>query len=235
MQVKVFSLILKYKGLKKAWSKSRKRPNLKQIKRWMKVADTPNILDLSDYELDQGYHLAQQALKAAKPLASQWRQEHLAALDKTHAAEQGKELDQITKSRKRMEYQRRLGRSLARVKGMQRDSVNTVLFTNQQGVQIACSTREGIEKACMEENSKRFTQTRGTPPMDPELCRKVGFFADKASIEDILHGTFDIQSTPNRYMRLVLEAMRMPAVVRTMGWRDTNITEQEHQWAWKRQ
>lgn len=99
----------------------------------MKVADTPNILDLSDYELDQGYHLAQQALKAAKPLASQWRQEHLAALDKTHAAEQGKELDQITKSRKRMEYQRRLGRSLARVKGMQRDSVNTVLFTNQQG------------------------------------------------------------------------------------------------------
>ena len=100
---------------------------------------------------------------------------------------------------------------------------------------MECTKKEEIEEACIQENRKRFSQVKDSPPMQSEVTSLVGFNAEKDFATEILNGTADLATMNNKYMKLVLEFMRRPNVIRDCGMLSGTISIEEHIKGWKRQ
>lgn len=201
----------------------------------MKVAEEPQILELSNKDLEQGYKQARKKLQESKVLAAAWREEHVAKLDEARVAEKGVPVEKISQERRRVEQQRRLGANLAHIKGSRRDPVTTVFKRDATGNRISCTSQQEIETACLEENEKRFSQTEGTPAMNPALCGVVSFCAELPAAQLILNGAYDGPGCEDVFMRKVIQGLQMPLVVLQEGWISSEISVTEHSAAWRRQ
>ena len=71
--------------------------------------------------------------------------------------------------------------------------------------------------------------------MDPALTDLVGFSAEKDGARDILAGTFECPPNTDPYMRLLLDAMRMPNVVTEAGIIAPLVTLDEHRSGWRKE
>ena len=109
------------------------------------------------------------------------------------------------------------------------------VFATVDNIRIECNTKEQIEKACINENIKRFSQSQDTPPMDPKVTEKFGFYAEKEDVEGILEGYESLEEIEDHYLKMVLEAMRRPETINKKGLLSGVITLEEHCKAWKKQ
>ena len=133
-----------------------------------------------------------------------------------------------------MEEQRRQGRIARKVRKQAQDPVTKVYIT-RNGIKELCNTKETVEAACMEEGKARFTQTNNTPPMDPKMLHTFGVAAEKKPAEEVLCGEYDCSQIQDKYLRMLLQAMRMPDKVAKHGVRSDYISKEEHVRAWRKQ
>ena len=92
-----------------------------------------------------------------------------------------------------------------------------------------------MEHACITKNKQQFSQSKGTPPMQPNLINRIGLYTEKQGAEQILGGTFDFLTDGDPYMQELVSEMRMEDRVRAAGPIPTAISQAEHNQGWKKQ
>ena len=71
--------------------------------------------------------------------------------------------------------------------------------------------------------------------MNPHVTDKFGFDANQESAEGILLGNEPLNDIEDKYLRMVLEAMRRPEIILKKGMLSGQISLEEHISAWKKQ
>ena len=210
------------------------RVSLTEIRRLMRATGNNEALtyskELVDTMVKQSTAMYSQACKEADQL----EQTFLISLDEAKAEANKTSVEVETAKRKSIERQREAGKALARMKKAERPRASKVFYT-KEGQRIECTKKEEIEEACIQENRKRFSQVRDSPPMQSEVTNLVGFNAEKEFASEILKGTADLAVINNRYMKLVLEFMRQPKIIKDQGILTGDISIEEHIKGWKRQ
>ena len=166
--------------------------------------------------------------------ADQLEQSFLLTLDEAKAELNQTSVEVETAKRKTIEKQKEAGRALARMKRAERPRVSKVFIT-REGQRVECTKKEEIEAACMQENRKRFSQVRQSPPMQEEVTNLVGFNAETQFASDILSGTANLSVIKDNYLRLVLEFIRCPRIIQEQGQLTGDISVEEHIKGWKKQ
>lgn len=78
------------------------------------------------------------------------------------------------------------------------------------GQTVELTTKEEIEKACVEEHHKKYLQTNNTPPMQPPLKELLGQYANTPFCEEILMGTAEFLPELDEYTIKFLQQLRKP-------------------------
>ena len=210
------------------------RASLTEIRRLMKATRNNDALTYSSELVDTLVKQSTARYIQACKEADQLEQSFLLSLDEAKAEANKTSVEAETAKRKSIERQREAGRALARMKRAERPRASKVFYT-KEGRRVECTKKEEIEEACIQENRKRFSQVRDSPSMQPEITSLVGFCAEKNFATEILNGTADLSNVNNKYMKLVLEFMRRPNVIRDYGMLSGTISIEEHIKGWKKQ
>ena len=68
--------------------------------------------------------------------------------------------------------------------------ITTAWVTKDDGTVIEYTSKEDIERACHEENEKKFSQTNNTPVMRGTLAEEIGFDGTSEVCKLILNGEY---------------------------------------------
>ena len=98
-------------------------------------------------------------------------------------AKENKRLFQAKKSQIAIKEARHLGRVLKAMKGSMRQGVKKVTIT-ENGVACECNAPSSMERALFMEGMRRFSQTNGESPMNPEVTKAMGFWGQKPAAEN---------------------------------------------------
>ena len=135
------------------------------------------------------------------------------SLDEARSIENNTTPETEKKKRAHNFAQKEAGRALIRLKKKSRPLVPKV-YSPTIGVRFKHTTKEDIEKAWIVENISRFSQVNNTPPMHSEIIEWLGFCAESDAANRILWGTEDISKVDDRHLRILLEALRIPDIIR---------------------
>ena len=157
-----------------------------------------NSLRRSREEVNLEIIKADKHYKTVKKMAKRKRISYLEAKAKSIADEQGHDRDnvylQLIKREKQREAARRIKLTLGKLKGL---GVTKVDILKPDGGTEELTTKSEIEAACMEENNKKYKQTRETPCMTMPLRGLLGFDGNTSMGRDILRGNFSVpEGTP---------------------------------------
>ena len=75
------------------------------------------------------------------------------------------------------------------------------------------SSKLDLERACLQENNRRFNQARDTPFIQEPLLSLVGRFGEKAGAALILDGNFDCPPGVDKYARRLIPFLARPTAV----------------------
>jgi hypothetical protein len=89
-----------------------------------------------------------------------------------------------------------------------------IIAPDAAGNWVEYTSKEDIEEGCKGENSRRFSQTAGTPFMTQPLLNDFGYLAQGAAISSVLDGTYLPAPGTDLYAIKLLKQLKMdPAVV----------------------
>jgi hypothetical protein len=209
--------------------------SLKQIRRFMYKT---RIRDALSNDLEQVVILLKDACKsykAAKKLASLWRNDFLDNLAQAKAEKNGTDPKNETNALIHLEKQRRQARNIKRMRGkLGSVQVTKVYQTDEDGTKTVCETQTTMVQAFFKENNTRFSQTESTPPMQMPLIDDLGYLAETDKAKQVLDGNYDPLMSVDSYTRELLHELRRPEVIRQKGDIRTTITSEEHVLGWKR-
>ena len=208
--------------------------SMSQIRRLMKATGNRDALTYSAEEVEKEVKRAKANYITAFKEAPQLRETFKESLDEANANKNRTTIACEKKKRVTIEKQREAAKAVLILRQKIRPKVSKV-FAAVDNIRIECNTKEQIEKACINENIKRFSQSQDTPPMDPKVTEKFGFYAEKEGVEGILEGYESLEEIENHYLKMVLEAMRRPETINKKGLLSGVITLEEHCKAWKKQ
>ena len=209
--------------------------SVKRIRRFMSKTGLRHALEYNLEGATMFLNKAYDSYKEAKSKAPLWREDHLDSLDAARAQKNKSTPAKERKSRKHIERQRKQARNVKRIRQKSGKEAVTKLYYTENNVRTECSTKNTMEKACISENTGRFSQTNDTPPMEETMTEDIGYLAETDAKYHILNGTYVPPPDTDQYMREFIEEMRMPNSVRKKGPISTSITPEEHRQGWKRQ
>ena len=174
--------------------------------------------------------------KNAKQDSGMWRNEFLESLEKAKAEKKGTAEALEKRLSHQIGRQRRQAQNVRRMLGkMGQGRVTHLFFTNAENERILCDTQEKMVSACVRENEARFSQSEKMPPMTDPLYQDLGLYGETVEAQQILFGSYAYPSGIDPYARELLEAMRMPTIVRQEGPVHTDIHIDEHTKGWRKQ
>ena len=103
---------------------------------------------------------------------------------------------QLITREKQREAARRIKIMMGKLKGR---GVTRVEIAHQDGRLEELTTKNGIEKACMLVNDKKYKQTKNTPCMQEPLRSVLGFCGDSPTGRAILEGTYRVPADILQY------------------------------------
>ena len=210
------------------------RVGLRKIRRLMKKFGFRDALQLPrsivELRLKKAKDHYNQTCKCSKDLRDMFKMD----LDVAMANRNQTSVQVERKKRKTIESQREAGRAISRLKRKDRPRVNKVYVTTEDG-RIGHTKKQHIEEACINENRRRFSQSINTPPMEEEVIDRIGYCAEQETAEHILSGTEDLAWVKDKYLKLVLDNLRKPEIVKKEGDIPNNINLKEHIRGWKKQ
>jgi hypothetical protein len=114
-------------------------------------------------------------------------EEKAAAIAKESGSEKATIIKQIITREKQREAARQIKYTLHK---FQKSGITKVEVETATGSINEITTKTGIERACMQENKKKFQQTSETPCMQEPLRSLLGAVGDTQSCQEIMEGTF---------------------------------------------
>ena len=214
--------------------KSKVSTSMSQIRRLMKANGNRDALTLSSAEVEIEAKRAKANYITACKEAPQLRECFKESLVEANANKNRTTIACEKKKRITIEKQKEAAKAISTLRQKMRPRV-TKVFTTVDNLRLEYNTKEQIEKACIEENIRRFSQSQNTPPMDYNITERFGFFAEKEGVEGILGGYESLEDIEDHYLKMVLEAMTRPNVITKEGLLPGEITLEEHYNAWKKQ
>jgi hypothetical protein len=112
--------------------------------------------------------------------------------------------------------QRQLAQRVKRLSGKQRsDPLRSVTAPNPTtpSIQTDCQDKVLIEQAFVKEGTRRFSQTNGTPLMQPNFISQVGYLAELPGADKILDRTFKTTSDMDPHAVQFLQHLKMEPIV----------------------
>ena len=199
-----------WKGIKTR--KSGRKFSLKKIKRLEKKHKINDAMGYSEKEVEAKIRDTMKKYKKQKKDAQRLRTTFLQGKATAMAEENNTEVEKILKQLLDHELQRTAARRIKATLGkLTNGSVTKVDVEQDDGRVIEETTKEGIERACMEENEKKYRQTQATPCMQEPLLSELGYLGITASCDQILEGTYQPPPGINQYTRELLQHMqRLP-------------------------
>ena len=139
----------------------------------------------------------------------------------------------LWKKVKRTEQSRNMARRVKTALGKQAVhnglSQVTAPRSNDDSTRVTYNSKEDLEKACLEEARRRFTQAAATPMLQPPMIDLVGLAdMDKPAFQQILDGNFECPETCDPYLKKLIPYLRKPDNIPEMNMR--TYTEYKRSW-----
>jgi hypothetical protein len=198
------------------WKREGTRASTKKIRRLMKITGEMTAFRESLSSIKNKQRQAMAAYKKLKKNADTLREQFGKKLIKARAKERKTTVEVQQKQLKQAFGQRALSQRVKRVTGDPRNTMSCVNApqANGAGTRVDCIDREAIERACMEEGTRRFSQTENTPLMHPEFIARVGYHAELPGADEILDGTFQPHPDTDPYAAQFIQQLKMNDKVR---------------------
>ena len=146
----------------------------RKIRRLLKKTDITDAYVIPVEEIERRLTQAHAAYREAKKQAPMWRDDFLHELAKARALRKGTTEEKELELMKRIERQRQEARNIKRMRRkLDRCATNQVYY-ERHGVRTLATSKRDIEKACIEENISRFSQSEGTPPLEEPMLSLLG-------------------------------------------------------------
>jgi hypothetical protein len=133
--------------------------------------------------------------------------------------------------------QRQLAQRVKRLSGKQRgDPLRSVTAPDPitPSIRTECHDKLSIEQAFIEEGTRRFSQTNGTPLMQPDFISRVGYLAELPGADEILDGTFQPAPDMDPYAVKFLEQLKMQPAVRDAAPLSRAISTASYRESWQK-
>ncbi len=132
--------------------------------------------------------------------------------------------------------QRQLAQRVKRLTGKQRSAPlrSVTAPTTNDTVRIDCNDKLSIEEAFIDEGTRRFSQTNGTPLMQPNFVDRVGHIAELQGADEILDGTFTPPLDMDPYAIQFLSHLKMEPEVRNHAPISKAISTASYRASWKK-
>ena len=183
-------------------------------------------------QLHQSFRTYKQVKKDGSTLRQTWMEDLASALASTGKTDAATHLTNLL----RREQQRRMFRHIKYVSGQLRlGSVTSVIAPlGQDQAWIEVSTKLDIERACLEENERRFRQANGTPFMVEPLRSLIGDMGIGPTADAILSGTFIIPDGTDPFAAKLLPFLAMSPAIRDSLPIATTIDTPTYMAGWQR-
>ena len=203
------------------------------IRRLLPKTNLQNAYHLSISELRE--KLNHTFLIYKKLDAEQLREDFLPDLARVRA--ERLELDYETELHRlqRIHQQRTLGRKIKHMRNKLYRPPTTQVFVTEHNQRRLVTSKEEIERVCINENDARFSQSSDTPLMQPPMSDLLGFLANTNTAEQILQGTFQPPENVDLYTKKMLQELRMPEKIRDLPTTSSTISTKEHIQSWNKQ
>jgi hypothetical protein len=109
-----------------------------------------------------------------------------------------------------------------------------VVVDDENGNLVEKCSKEDVEKACMEENEKRFHQANDTPFMHSPLVEEFRYLGISPNVEAVMNGTYAPPPGMDKYAVKLLKQLQMPESVRNAPKVPAIIMMKQHVQGWKR-
>jgi hypothetical protein len=173
--------------------------------------------------------------KEIKKNAKVWRVDFMTTLamaraeaNNTHAEVELKKLRQVLN-------QKRTARNVKRMRRKLGQNATTQLYVTENNVRRLVTDKIGMERACCQENDRRFCQSETTPPMVQPLLSDLEYLADTTTADEILAGTYTVPPGVDIYTAKLIAELRMPDVIRNSPLTAATVTTEDHTNGWRRQ
>jgi hypothetical protein len=207
----------------------------KKIRRLMHLTDEMTAFQKTLPEIIAKRRESMSLYKKLKKKATTLREQFGKKLVKARAKERKTTVEVQEKQLRQAFGQRALAKRVKRLTGKPRNTMRCVNAPPRtgEGPRTDCYDRKSIENACMEEGTRRFSQTASTPLMQPEFISQVGYHAELPGADQILNGTFVPHPDMDPYAVQFIEQLKMQECVQgeTIS---KAITTEEYKESWKR-
>ena len=165
--------------------------NVGNMKRFAKRSGIPDPMNLTLKQLVVDYKECKAELSRHLAKSSWLRQQYLSTRLQEEIAKKNKEHAARLQEILRNEAQKKTWRNIHRVtKPNKNGSAVVVEVPQTHGPPVVCDTKETVEAAIAEENSKRFSLANSAPICQGALFELLGFSANTETAEQILEGTW---------------------------------------------
>ena len=173
------------------------------------------------------------ALKAFHPNSPQARKEFSdQQVKKAIEAGRIQEAKEI-QERWKQEQQRKTSRILKRLMGkFNKGGLAFVVAPDQNGDRKEMRSKEEIERACLEENNKRFRQASGTPFLTSPLFEEIGPLGMGPTADAILHGEYTPPDNIDPYAAQLIQQLAMPLQVQQAEPMDVGLNVEQYKEGW---
>jgi hypothetical protein len=207
--------------------------SLKKIKRLEKKHKIQDAMGYTVHEVEAKIRDTMKVYKTQKKEARMLRTTFLQGKASAMAEENNTAVEKILKQLVDHELQRTAARRIKATLGkLTSGSVTKVDVEQEDGRMIEETTKEGIERACMEENEKKYRQTEASPCMQEPLCSELGYLGISESCNQILAGTYQPPEGTNIYTRELLQHMKCLPIQHPID--KAEITTQMFKDGWKK-
>jgi hypothetical protein len=213
------------------------RASTKKIRRLMHLTGNMSAFEQSIPTIITRQKTSMSSYKALKKKSGQERILFGKRLLKARAKERNTTVEAQATQLKNAFGQRKLAQRVKRLTGKQRGaplrSVNAPA-NNSDIDRVECTDKLSIEKAFACEGTRRFSQTIGTPLMQPDFVQRVGYLAELPGAEEILNGTFVPEPGMDPYAVQFLSHLKMETAVSTQPPISKVISTQSYRDSWKK-
>jgi hypothetical protein len=221
-------------GLGATWSWNTSVSNTR-IRRFLRKSGIWDAFSYSKEGVETKLAEAHKKYRVAKKNAVVWRDEFMVTLADARAEKNNTSQEQELKLLRRGTDQKTQARNVKRMLKKLGQNATTKLYYTSDGNRIECTDKASMEDACIAENTSRFSQAEGTPPMTEPLVSELGYLADTDAAESILNGNYDIPEGLDPYAALLISELRMPTSIRNAALVAPCVTTEDHSQGWKKQ
>jgi hypothetical protein len=115
-----------------------------------------------------------------------------------------------------------------------RAAITYVEYTDENGLEQECTTREEIDDTCIDEGYKRYAQSHNSPFLTSPLLEDFGFLGNQTRVQDILDGTYECSVEVDEFTKQFIQELRRPETASRQATITGYTTTEEHIKSWKK-